>query len=228
MKKYLSLCLLLCAFLTTKAQYQNDFNYSVGFKMLGYEQFPSVFNREDNGNMLLLTKVNGLSFKFNDNQISYRFLGSYYRDKNYSFNNDCASCELANGRFEDLYIKTGFEKNIIFGRIQPYFGFDIGFRRTSFDGTVKNLIANNAALNYEATSEKNGGILSPLLGLKVNVIGNITLAAEANLDVVFSFEKQEKVFADQAKTRTVENYRRWEFLPQPLGQLSLQFNFGGI
>ncbi len=229
MKKYLlTFGLFFSGLFLANAQYQNDFNYSLGVKTLGYEQFPSVFNQDGDSNNLYLTKFNGLIFKVNDNQISFRFLGGYYRDKDFSFNNDCDGCELANGNLEDLYLKIGFEKNIIFGCIQPYFGIDFGFKRTSFEGRVKNLIINNPNLDYEANSEKNGGTLSPLLGVKLNIISNLTLAAEANFDVLYSYEKQEKVFLDAVRSRTTNNYRRWEFLPQPLGQLSLQFNFGSL
>ena len=98
--------------------------------MYGIEEFPKVLNQEGS-NEYMRPFLSGLIFKYNDNQISYRLSGSFYSD-DITFKNQCAQCEEANGKLSDNSLKLGFEKTFIYANLQPYFGFDAGFRRNTF------------------------------------------------------------------------------------------------
>jgi len=68
--------------------------------------------------------------------------------------------------------------------------------------------------------------MSPNFGLKINVISHITISAETGLDLLYSYEKQEKVYQDASRNRTFNEYKKWEFVLKPLTMLSIQYNFG--
>ncbi len=203
---------------------QSDYSYSLGIKAFSIEQFPKILNQVDDSDFQK-NGFTGLIFKFNDNQISYRISGSYL-EKDYSFRNECVDCEQVDGRLSDFTAKLGFEKSLIYARLQPYFGIDLGFRKNLFKGSAKDASTTPYTAPYDTKAEKNAAFVSPILGLKLNVIDRLTLAAEASLDLTYSYERQEKNYQDASRTRSVVRYNKWEFLNKPLGMLSLQYNFG--
>ena len=200
------------------------YHYSLGVKVYGYEQFPKIL-RDVNSSDFKSTPLSGVFFKVNDNQISYRFSGNFY-NKDISFNNECADCEKVEGKFTDYSIKFGFEKALSYSTLQPYFGFDLGFRKNRFKGTGANAgTVNYTTTPYEILAEKNGGQFSPLLGFKIN-LNHFTLGGEGSLDILFNYERQEKTMQDATRTRTFNKYNNWEYLAKPLGQVFIQYNFG--
>ncbi len=202
---------------------RSEFLYTIGIKALGFEQFPKILN-QTNSEEYLTTPLNGLVFKFNDNQLSYRFDANLYT-KDISFTNECEDCERLNGKLNDLSIKMGFEKNIIYTVIQPYFGADLGFRRNNFNGESTNINTVNYT-PYGVKAEKNGAVFGPFVGIKLNIINRFTIAAESGIDLMYSYERQEKMYHDANKTKTFKKYTKYEFLTRPLTSLSLQYNFG--
>jgi hypothetical protein len=204
------------------AQHDNQrlFMYTIGIKAYSLEEFPRVLN-EVKTNHNVSTLGNGVLLKLNDNQISYR-IGANFYSKDISFKNECKECEEANGKLKDFSTRIGFEKNFVYGTIQPYFAFDIGYRRNSFDGNLKNL---TTLATYDVNTLKNGFLMSPNFGLKVSPASHITLALETGIDLLYSYEKQEKT-SNQTQEKTVNQYRKWEFLLKPVSLLSLQYNFG--
>ncbi|WP_129713649.1 hypothetical protein [Pedobacter sp. SYP-B3415] len=219
MKNYLLTLVALLFFGASYAQTGGDFNYSVGLRGFSLMQMPKILN-ETGGDKFSKLYVHGGLFKFNDNQISYRLSGTYYRgDK--SFNNNCANCQFAEGKVEDYGFKVGFEKNFNYSRIQPYFGFDLGFRSNRFSGTIMN--SNPQAQNLSVAiptstlqTAKDGLVLAPLVGLKINIIDQISVFAESNLDVFYSYERQDMVVQDAANSQSVNRYRKWEYLVNPV------------
>ncbi|WP_207423491.1 hypothetical protein [Desertivirga brevis] len=206
-----------------KMRSQKLYSYSLGVKLFSYEELPQILNQVNNTNFQR-EYVSGFIFKFNDNQISYRVTGNFFSD-DVAFKNDCEECEEAKGKLRDNALRLGFEKNIIYGNVQPYFGFDLGYRRNSFKGSSSNATSLNYTTPYDVKTQKNGFSISPLVGIKFNVIDHITIAAESSLDLLYSYEKQERAFRDGNFTRTVNNYSKWEFLLRPVGLLTLQYNF---
>lgn len=208
------------------AQYHSQtlYSYTVGFKIFSLEEFPKILNQVHT-NDYVRSYVNGIMLKYNDNQISYRMSGSFFSD-NISFKNECEECELAKGKVVDNAVKIGFEKNFIYAAVQPYFGIDLGFRRNTFDGTVNDAGTLDYTTGYDANTTKNSLSFSPVFGIKLNLVNHFTLAAETGLDLLYSYERQEKTLYDNSRTRLFSKFNKWEFLLKPVSILSLQYNFG--
>ncbi|WP_316737631.1 hypothetical protein [Pedobacter aquatilis] len=222
MKKILLSISILFAAATTYAQTSADFNYSLAVRGYSLMQLPKILNQT---NAQDYTKMagNGLMLKFNDNQISYRISANYFRDKDVRFQNTCETCEIAKGKVTDYSFKIGFEKNFNYSRIQPYFAFDIGYRSNRFTGMLSPANSNVATNNQSADATKNGLVMSPSLGIKFNIIPNLSIFAESSLDFNYSYEKQDITQANLAG-RTINTYNKWEFLLNPVSA-GIQFNF---
>jgi len=220
MKKILFSFFVSCVSLSTFAQTGADYNYSIAARVFSIMQLPKVLNQTNTQDY---TKMfgNGIMLKFNDNQISYRISGTYFRD-DLEFDNTCATCEIGKGKVTDYSFKIGFEKNFNYSKIQPYFGFDMGYRSNRFTGTVtpKTNVVRNTTQTADAS--KNGLVLTPVIGIKVNIIPQLNLFAESNLDFYYSYEKQD-VTEPNGVARTVTTYRKWEFLLNPVSA-GLQFS----
>jgi len=200
------------------------YTYTIGLKVFSLEEFPKILN-QINSNEFVSAPLRGAFIKINDNQISYRLSADFYSD-NITFNNECEDCEVATGKVKDFSGKIGFEKNFIYGMLQPYLAFDIGYRRNSFDGKVESGTIPNYTNPYNVTSLKNGFLMSPNFGLKFNPINHFTIGIETGLSLLYSYEKQERVYQDANSTRTFNDYKKWEFLLKPLSAVSIQYNFG--
>lgn len=223
MKKVLLSLFILTNSLILFAQSSADYNYTIGARAFSIMQLPKVLNQINTQDY---TKMygNGLIFKFNDNQISYRLSGNYYRN-DLTFNNTCETCEIAKGKITDYSFKVGFEKNINYSRIQPYFGFDLGYRSSQFSGMISPAPSSTSIVNQNAETIKNGLVLTPVLGLKVNILPQLNIFAESNLDFYYSYEKQDLAEAN-GNGRTVTTYRKWEFLLNPISA-GIQFSLNG-
>ncbi|WP_316803023.1 hypothetical protein [Pedobacter nototheniae] len=210
--------------LTTLASFAQstsaDYNYSVGLRVFSLMQLPKILN-QTNTQDYTNAYANGLMLKFNDNQISYRISGNYFRN-DVKFDNTCATCEIGSGKVTDYSFKIGFEKNFNYSRIQPYFAFDLGYRSNRFTGIVSPKIQSASSVNQTADVTKNGLVLTPAIGLKVNIISQLAFFAESNLDFYYSYEKQD-IADPNGVARTVNTYRKWEFLLNPISA-GLQFN----
>lgn len=223
MKKILLSLIVLCTSLTLFAQSSADYNYTIGLRGFTLMQLPKVMN-QTNTQDYVKAYGNGLMFKFNDNQISYRISGNYYRSDE-EFDNTCASCEIARGKVTDYSFKIGFEKNFNYSRIQPYFGFDLGYRSNRFTGTISPKSALVGSTDQTVDASKNGLVLTPVLGLKVNIIPQLNVFAESNLDFYYSYEKQD-LTQPNGVARTVTTYRKWEYLLNPVS-IGVQFSLNG-
>lgn len=220
MKKKLLLILLLLSGGAAFSQMNGDYNYSIvarGFSMM---QMPKVLNETDYSKYVN-TYFSGLVMKFNDNQISYRLGGSYLK-KSKTFFNNCSTCEVVSGDVTDYAFKVGFEKNLNFSRIQPYFGVDLGYRSNKFVGlsqnanTLKSALASDAIPASKVEATKVGFIATPLIGIKFNVISEVSLFVESSLDFFYSYERQEFVTQDANNSRTLAKTNKAEFLLNPV------------
>jgi len=221
MKKIVLSIVAILISITSFAQLTTDYNYSIAFRGFSMMQLPKILNQT---NLQDYTRMytNGVMLKFNDNQISYRISGNYYRN-NVEFKNTCETCEIAKGKVTDYSFKIGFEKSFNYSRIQPYFAFDIGYRSNRFTGTLAPANPMVATSPQTADASKNGLVMTPSLGLKVNILSNLSLFAESNLDFNFSYEKQDLTEPNQTG-RTIYTYTKWEFLLNPVSA-GIQFNF---
>lgn len=223
MKKLLLSAILFASCFLSLAQSQNNYTYSVGVKLLSIGEFPKLLNEVRGTNNFRSSVFNGLIFKVNDNQISYRVVLTKYENDDYSFKNLCNNCETVTGEYADFTMKLGFEKSLIYGIIQPMYGVDLGFKKVTFDGDA--YPESSTTPSYNAIVEKNGGFIYPFLGLKANVLkARITVSAEAGINMLYTYDKETKTsYADNSTT--LNNFRRWGFYTRPLGLLSLQYNF---
>jgi hypothetical protein len=205
------------------AKAQSNYEYSFGLKILSVEEFPKILNEVKGKSKYYLEPTKGLIFKANDNQISYRFQVYTYNNKNFSFKNECETCEIITGKYKSLDIKLGFERSVIYSKLQPFYGLDLGFKKVNFEGTSKD--ANNNAFLYNANVEKNGGLVYPFVGLKFNIIPVLSLSIESGIDFYYSDDKEVKS-GQTNSLYSLNHYRRWEFATRPIGLLSLEYNFG--
>lgn len=203
---------------------QNSFSFTAGITVLGIEQFPKILN-QTNSSELRTSSFHGLLFKYNDNQISYRIAGTL-TNESITFKNECEDCEKTNGDVQDYQVRLGFEKSLLYTRIQPFFGAEIGYRNNKFKGNSVAVGNTYSVTPYDVIAEKKGGTFTPMAGIRFNVINHLTISSEAGFDLFYSYERQQKTFRDANRTRTVQSFTRFEFLPKPLASLSVGYNFG--
>ncbi|HEX7367631.1 MAG TPA: hypothetical protein VF273_11070 [Pelobium sp.] len=223
MKHLFTFLILQFAIIGAFAQAQSDSNYSIGLKLLSIAEQPKLLNEVRDNYTFYTSGLNGLMLKINDNQISYRFSGNSFKKNDYSFNNECSNCEIVKGKYSSLDLKMGFERSLIYSRLQPYYGMDFGYKKVDFEG-FSNDKSTNFAL-YDVNIEKNGFMVTPFLGLKFNFLRSLTLAAEAGFDFIYTSDKEIKTPTNTTATSTA-NFNRWQYNLRPLAQLNLQFNFG--
>ena len=232
-KNLLTVLLILLLGNAAFAQMNGDYNYSIVVNGYSLMQMPKILNQK-NAERFTNFAFRGGMIKFNDNQISYRLGGSYLK-KDVELANNCVDCQKANGTMTDYAFKLGFEKNINFSRIQPYFGFDIGFRYNKFDGTLINTndLLSSKAVAYSSMepngveTSKTGFTAAPVIGIKINPVSMISLFAESNLEMFYSYERQEMVAADANNTRTLNKYNKMEWLLNPV-TVGIQVHLGSI
>jgi hypothetical protein len=214
------------------SQTNGDYIYSFGVRGYSYMQMPKIMNQTD-GNSYLNSSFNSFILKFNDNLFSYRLNGSYMT-KNESFHNNCENCELVSGKMKDYSFKVGFEKNLTYSKFQPYFALDLGYRSNKFDGTSSNI---NPILNAQADmvgtaipsnqviATKEGFTITPVFGIKINPIREISIFAESNLEFFYSYERQESVPQDVSNVRSLNKFHKTEYLFNPVS-IGIQFHIG--
>lgn len=197
------------------AQVDGNYNYSIGVKGFSMMQLPKIL-QQNNADDYINIWANGGIIRLNDNQMAFRISGHYFYKKDFTFKNQCDNCESATGNVGDYAIKLGFEKNFNYSIIQPYFAVDFGYRSNHFKGDIKPV--NTASLNlpYSVVASKNGGTLTPVLGLKINISRQISIFAESSIDFYYAYERQETILNDAANTRTFAKYTKLESLLNPV------------
>lgn len=208
---------------TTKNNFNTDYGYTLAIRAYGYEQFPQILEQVDQ--QFLSSYFNGILFKFNDNQISYRLQANYF-DRNIAFQNGCEGCALASGQLQNTALKAGVEKSINYSRVQPYLGADIGFMTQKFKGSTTNYATAEQVFTEDV---KNALLFSPLVGLKLYLIPQVAIGAEASFNMAYSYQKV-NAFADESRSGAPYQTKRykWEYFFAPVASISLQYNFGLI
>jgi len=210
MKKLLISALLFLVFQVAYAQMDGSYNHSISVRAFGIQQVPKIRNESQKENYIN-TYLNAVTLKFNDNQISYRLSGSYYKD-----DVDVQESDNGSGEITDYAVKMGFEKNFNYALVQPYFLMDLGYRSHEFNGTIGNGTLTDVA--------KQGFTLSPGFGIKVNVAKMLTLFAEGNIEFFYFQNKLETTDAGSTTSNIYKNYQS-QFLLNPISA-GIQFHFG--
>jgi hypothetical protein len=217
----LFLTLILSA--TAFSQMTGNYNYSIAARGFSIIQMPKIFNQEEQH--YLNVYMNGGMVKFNDNQISYRLSGNYIK-KNVDFNNDCINCDIAKGKVTDYAFKIGFEKNFNYSRVQPYFAFDLGYRNNGFNGTMDIIDSQRSVAGVnKIESTKNGITASPVIGIKINPLPQLTIFAESSLEFYYSYERRETVAQDATAAKTYSKTNQGEYLINPVS-VGIQIHLG--
>ena len=217
--------LLISLFIPFFSFSQIQSGISVGIKLAEYADFSKLMN-ETRGNSYKpqLSKLNGITVKFNDNEFSYRIQASKFEDDDYSFYNHCQTCEIIEGNYKGKEAKIGFEKNLLSGNFQPFLGTDLGYRNVTFQGRANNPKANSYLYNTDV--DQNGGLIYPFIGIKGNFLkSRVTLSAETGLEVLFNYEKETRT-NNLDEIISQDKYRRTRFNTKPLGALTIVYNFG--
>ncbi|HKG08906.1 MAG TPA: hypothetical protein VKB19_20715 [Pedobacter sp.] len=230
MKRILPLVLFSLLTSTAFGQMNADYNYSLALRAFSIGQMPRILD-ESGAKYFTNSAFNGVMVKFNDNQISYRLNGTYYNRSKRFFNN-CETCGEANGKLADYSFKLGFEKSFNYARIQPYFAFDIGYRSNTFTGDLENRneLKDDAAVSdgmeiVAIDASKMGLVITPVIGLKINPVPQVSIFAEGNLDFFYFYERQETTWHDIDNTRSLKKYYKSEFLLNPFS-VGIQVHFG--
>ena len=226
-KTYLILFFVMLSTLAF-SQTNGDYIYSLGIRGYSYMQMPKIMNQTA-GNTYLNSYFNSFLLKFNDNLFSYRLNGSYLT-RNENFRNNCDNCELVTGHMKDYSFKIGFEKNLTYSIFQPYLGLDLGYRSNKFDGISNNInpqVDQASALipSNQVIATKEGFTITPVFGIKINPIKEISIFVESNLEFFYSYERQESVPQDASNVRSLEKFHKAEYLFNPVS-IGIQFHFG--
>ena len=217
MKTKLLIIFLVIISTASYAQTNGDYNYSIGVRGYNYVQMPDVLNQTNNDNYVD-TYFSSYIVKFNDNLFSYRLNGSYLK-KDYKFYNNCESCELGDGEMKDFSFKVGFEKSFNYAVIQPYFAFDLGYRSNKFKGVLASINQDGQTdpgpvYNLHATKE--GLTITPVIGIKVNPVKQLSIFVESNLEFFYAYERQERVTNGIPNSLTLNKYKKSEYLINPV------------
>jgi hypothetical protein len=210
MKRIFTLFAALILSHVAYAQIDGSYNNSVAIQAFGVVQVPKILN-QSNQNKYISTYLNSVMVKFNDNQISYRLSGSYFKE-DISIND----ADQTRGKITDYTFKVGFEKNFNYSYLQPYFLMDIGYRSNEFDGTVNQ--------NTLTTVARNGATVSPGFGIKINALKALTFYAEGNVEFYYFQSKDDTSFSG-AEARTTNKYYKSQLLLNPISA-GIQFHFG--
>ncbi|MOA53529.1 hypothetical protein D3C78_1770030 [compost metagenome] len=76
-------------------------------------------------------------------------------------------------------------------------------------------------------TSKTGFTASPVIGVKINPISQVTLFAESSIQWFYSYERQETVAQDVANTRTFNKFNKSEFLLNAVS-VGIQINIGSV
>lgn len=217
----LTLCLFVS--MTAFSQVNGNYNYAIAFKGFTIMQLPKIFNQDEQ--KFVIGGLNSGMIKFNDNQINYRVSGSYL-NQSLSFGNDCTNCDVPNGKVKDYTFKLGFEKNMNYALIQPYFALDMGYRFNQFQGMMNSINnkRNIAAVNA-LEDTKTGITVGPVIGFKINPTSRISFFAEGSIEFYYAYVRQTTILQDDSGFKTQNKFNRGEFLLNPVS-VGIQLHFG--
>lgn len=180
----------ICFFFSINAFSQLNGNYNYSLSLTGFSnmQNPKIFNQDDQ--KYINSYANGIMLKLNDNQINYR-IGAGFLQKNVAYSANCINCDIANGKITDYTFKIGFEKNLSYGWLQPYFAFDLGYRYNRFKGIMNTINSQQAtSATYHAQDTKDGFTTTPILGVKLNPSEKFTFFAESGFQLFYAHGRQ--------------------------------------
>lgn len=215
--------LLLVSLFAMNAHAQSVSTYSVGFNAFSYLQLPRIADQDPL--KYITTKFNGGVFKIDDRQINYRLSGRFI-NQSLDFKSNCTNCNLVNGKVTDYAIKLGFEKNLNYSSIQPYFAFDIGYRYNRFKGLRDFVnLQRTTALTDQLEAIKNGITLGPTLGLRISPVEQLSIFAEGSFELYLSRLRTQTVAQNPSALSTESSENKKEFLFSPV-TVGLQIHLG--
>ena len=213
--------LFVFIFLATKlvsGQTNSGFNYNIGVKLFSFAQPPLIVNNQSNSNNEP-TYLPGLLLKINDNQIAYRIGFDYFTKNNFKFNN--ADTSSGKGKYSQYAFTLGFERDLSTTSFKPYFGADIGFIHTEFNGQQNRPGPASYSMLHTI---KNGFLLSPFVGIKYNFIPRLYVSLESSISFLYAYNRVQNTNVVTSNV-PVTHFTRSEFLTAPISLIGLHYNF---
>jgi len=205
-----------------KYNFNTDYWYTIAVRAYAHEQFPQILNQPA-GQSFKNSYLNGLLFKINDNQVGYRLQAAHFSDE-ITFDNECEGClPRVTGKFRNTALKVGAEKSVNYSRFQPYFAGDLGFmiQKLNTKGYGNTTVF--------AEDNKNVVLFSPFVGTKLYIVSRLAVAAEANFNIAYTYQKINNYTDDSFSGVPDQTKRyRWEYFFSPVAAVTLQYSFGLI
>lgn len=205
---FLLFCLISVSTLAYSQQ-DGDAVYSFGIGAYNRQALPKLLNQTES-RRYINTTFNSYMIKFNNRLYSYRLSGSYL-NQSIQFSNNCKDCEIAKGKIKDYSFKAGFEKNLIYGKIQPYLALDFGYRSDEFNDEFR----------------KRGFTISPGLGLKLSPVKAISIFAESNMEFFYAWGKDSSSEQNDPENNSYHKFKKGQYLYNPI-LLGIQVHFGQV
>lgn len=212
-------------FLSTNTFSQVNPKYNFTISLIGFSSLELPRIADQDQQKYVTNYFSGALLKLNDNQISYRLSGNFIHN-NINFQSDCTNCNLDNGRVTDYNISIGFEKNLNYARVQPYFAFDAGYRYNCFSGIQNSINLQRMIYATEALETiKDGFTAAPAFGIKINPIDEISIFAEGGFQYCISYLHTQTISQDLSATLTQTTGHKQEILFKPI-TIGIQFHLG--
>jgi hypothetical protein len=96
--------------------------------------------------------------------------------------------------------------------VQPYIGFDMGYRSNEFDGRTNGADPQSLI----ASARKRGFTLSPVLGVKFSPIKQISVFAEGNAEYFYAWGKETTYPPGDAQGGNSHKFNKGEYLYNPI------------
>ncbi|MOA16324.1 hypothetical protein D3C78_1365330 [compost metagenome] len=191
---------------------------------MSYNEQMAVPNSDFNNNDYQLNSVTGIIFKVRNNMYSFRGGVDYLKQKDNNSAPDCPTCPGYTGANEQLKVGVGFEREFFYYNVRPVIGLDVFYFRSEYNGKI---VPPSGVLS-SVENIRNGAGFTPFIGVKIYPMDRITISATANFNGIWFHEKiQNTLGATMIKT-SVPATTRYETYFNPLGGLTLLYNFGSL
>lgn len=206
------------------AQNISPYKFSLGIKVLSYNEQMSITNSDFNNNDYQLNSLTGIIFKVRNNLYSFRGGVDFVKQNDNNSSPSCPTCPGYTGINEQLKAGIGFEREFFYYKVRPVIGVDVYYFRSEYNGKI--IPASTITSSVE--NIRNGGGFTPFIGVKVYPVDRITISATANFNGIWFHEKVQYTQGSSNIKTSAPGTSRYETYFNPLGGLTLLYNFGSF
>ncbi|UKJ06633.1 hypothetical protein [Solitalea lacus] len=204
----------------SEAQNISPYKYSFGLNLVSYNEQIPVVGTDYNNNDYVASYANELIFKVRNNLFSFRLGARYNHFNDQNPTPDCATCASNTGKYQNLKVGLGFEREFLYTLVRPVIGLDLFYYRSDYKGQT--LPSLGVESNY--TNNRNGAGFSPFIGIKFYPVDRVTIMASSSIESIWFHEKSETE-TNGIKYSTPGHYS-FETYFNPIAGLTLIYNFG--